>query len=215
MVGLLTGVASNITGNSALRDSYTPDNSSHYNIGLGAGDVASVAAGAMLINLGGQAVAGGIAIGGGATVASGGAAAGVAVPVGAAISGAGALAVGTGVALMSNTAKNASQGYNRGKGPDANGGKGKPHGNSDHNAKIDEKINMLKDDKSVTGIRKNQVQVDFDGNKVGNNRPDVQYNKDGKHYNYEVDRSVTNNATHEQVIKNNDPSSIFEGEIIK
>ena len=176
VVGLLTGVASNITGNSALRDSYTPDNSSHYNIGLGAGDVASVAAGAMLINLGGQAVAGGIAIGGGATVASGGAAAGVAVPAGAAISGAGALAVGTGVALMSNTAKNASQGYNRGNGPKPNDGKGAPHGNPDHNAKIDDKIKSLRKGEA-TDIRKNQAQVDVNGNKVGNNRPDVQYNK--------------------------------------
>ena len=214
VVGFVTGVASNLTGNSALRDSYTPDNSSHYNIGLGAGDVASVAAGAMLINLGGQAVAGGIAIGGGATVASGGAAAGVAVPAGAAISGAGALAVGTGVALMSNTAKNASQGYNRGNGPKPNDGKGAPHGNPDHNAKIDDKIKSLRKGEA-TDIRKNQAQVDVNGNKVGNNRPDVQYNKNEVHYNYEVDRSATNNAAHERVIRKNDPNSIFEGEIIE
>ena len=63
-------------------------------------------------------------------------------------------------------------------------------------------------------IRKNQVQVNAAGERVGNNRPDVQYNKEGTHYNYEVDRSAANNAAHEQVIKNNDPNSIFEGEII-
>ena len=213
VVGFVTGVASNLTGNSALRDSYTPDNSSHYNIGLGAGDVASVAAGAMLIDLGCQAVAGGIVIGGGATVASGGSAAGVAVPAGVAISGAGALAVGTGVALMSNTAKNASQGYNRGNGPKPNGGESKPHGNPDHNAKIDNKIKSLRKD-SATGIRKNQAQVDVNGNKVGNNRPDIQYNKDGVHHNCEVDRTKRN-ATHEEVIRKNDPNSIYEVEIIK
>ena len=213
VVGFVTGVASNLTGNSALRDSYTPDNSSHYNIGLGAGDVASVAAGAMLIDLGSQAVAGGIVIGGGATVASGGSAAGVAVPVGAAISGAGALAVGTGVALMSNTAKNASQGYNRGNGPKPNDGKGAPHGNPDHNAKIDDKIKSLRKGEA-TDIRKNQAQVDVNGNKVGNNRPDVQYNKDGVHHNCEVDRTKRN-ATHEEVIRKNDPNSIYEVEIIK
>ena len=116
--------------------------------------------------------------------------------------------------MMSNANKNASQGYNRGKSPDANDGKGKPHGNPDHNAKIDERINSVREE-GASNIRKNQTQVDFNGNKVGNNRPDVQYNKDGKHYNYEVDRSATNNAAHEQVIKNNDPSSRFEGEIIK
>ena len=141
-------------------------------------------------------------------------AAAAAMPAGAAISDAGIVAIGLGITMMSNTNKNASQGYNRGNGPKPNDGKGKPHGNSDHNAKIDEKINSVRED-GASNIRKNQAQVDVKGNKVGNNRPDVQYNKDGSHYNYEVDRSVTNNSAHEQVIKNNDPSSIFEGEIIK
>lgn len=115
---------------------------------------------------------------------------------------------------MSNTNKNASQGYNRGNGPKPNRGKGKPHGNSDHNAKINEKINSVREE-GATDIRKNQAQVDANGNKVGNNRPDVQYNKDGIHYNYEVDRSAANNSAHKEVIKNNDPNSVFEGEIIK
>ena len=115
---------------------------------------------------------------------------------------------------MSNTAKNASQGYNRGNGPKPNDGKGAPHGNPDHNAKIDNKIKSLRKGEA-TDIRKNQAQVDVNGNKVGNNRPDVQYNKDEVHYNYEVDRSATNNAAHERVIRKNDPNSIFEGEIIE
>ncbi|MBR5831759.1 MAG: hypothetical protein IKY79_04000 [Bacteroidales bacterium] len=36
-------------------------------------------------------------------------------------------------------------------------------------------------DSDATEIRKNQVQVDVNGNKVGNNRPDIQYDYEGKH----------------------------------
>ena len=208
VAGFMAGISSNVSGNSALRDSYTPANSGHYNTGLAAADATSFVAGAAAV------VAGATAVIGGGTVFSGGTAAAAAIPAGAAISDAGILAIGMGVTMMSNANKNASQGYNRGKGPKANNGESKPHGNSDHNAKIDEKINSIRGEKA-TDIRKNQIQVNAAGERVGNNRPDVQYNKDGKHYNYEVDRSATNNAAHEQVIKNNDPSSIFEGEIIK
>ena len=214
VAGFMAGISSNVSGNSALRDSYTPANSGHYNTGLAAADATSFVAGAAAVVAGATAVIGGGTVAGGGTVFSGGTAAAAAIPAGAAISDAGILAIGMGVTMMSNANKNASQGYNRGKAPDANGGKGKPHGNSDHNAKIDEKIKSI-EAKGGSDIRKNQVQVDFNGNKVGNNRPDVQYNKDGHHYNYEVDRSATNNAAHEQVIKSNDPGSIFEGEIIK
>ena len=35
---------------------------------------------------------------------------------------------------------------------------------------------------NAKSIRKNQVQVDVNGNKVGNNRPDIQYDYEGKHY---------------------------------
>lgn len=64
-------------------------------------------------------------------------------------------------------------------------------------------------------IRKNQKQVDYNGNTVGNNRPDWQYNYDGKHYCGEVDNVPANNRKHEMVIKRNDPESIFEGHILK
>ena len=214
VAGFMAGISSNVSGNSALRDSYTPANSSHYNTGLAAADATSFVAGGAAVIAGAVAVIGGGTVAGGGTVFSGGTAAAAAIPAGAAISDAGILAIGMGVTMMSNANRNASQGYNRGKGPKANNGESKPHGNSDHNAKIDEKINSIRGEKA-TDIRKNQIQVNAAGERVGNNRPDVQYNKDGKHYNYEVDRSATNNAAHEQVIKSNDPGSIFEGEIIK
>ena len=178
VAGFMAGISSNVSGNSALRDSYTPANSSHYNTGLAAADATSFVAGGAAVIAGAVAVIGGGTVAGGGTVFSGGTAAAAAIPAGAAISDAGILAIGMGVTMMSNANRNASQGYNRGKGPKANNGESKPHGNSDHNAKIDEKINSIRGEKA-TDIRKNQIQVNAAGERVGNNRPDVQYNKDG------------------------------------
>ena len=59
------------------------------------------------------------------------------------------------------------------EGPKPNGGKGGKHGNPDHNKAIDDAIKALP--KKAKNIRKNQAQVDINGNKVGNNRPDIQY----------------------------------------
>ena len=98
--------------------------------------------------------------------------------------------------------------------PEPNGGKAKPHGNADHNKAIDDKIVELEKTKKAEEIRKNQVQVDFEGNKVGNNRPDVQWNADGIHHNYEVDRSRKNSDRHKKVIEANDPKAAFEYELI-
>lgn len=62
----------------------------------------------------------------------------------------------------------------------------------------------------MTDIRKNQQQVDVNGNKVGTNRPDVQYNRDGCHNCVEYDTKPANGARHEQVIRNNDPKTRIE-----
>ena len=86
-----------------------------------------------------------------------------------------------------------------------NGGKAKPHGGQVHNAKIDDFIQGLGDD--VSNIRKNQTQVDVSGKKVGSNRPDVQYDKDGVHYNVEFDINAKNSSKHGDVIQHNDPNS--------
>ena len=99
------------------------------------------------------------------------------------------------------------------KGPDPNGGKGGKHGNPDHNKAIDDAIKALP--KKAKNIRKNQAQVDINGNKVGNNRPDIQYDLNGKHYNIEIDRNLKNSQRHETVIMKNDPNSIFTRKIIK
>ena len=64
----------------------------------------------------------------------------------------------------------------------ANDGNGKKHGGEGHNKIIDKIIKDARD-KGAKEIRKNQQQVDFNGNKVGTNKPDIQYNYEGKHYN--------------------------------
>ena len=57
-------------------------------------------------------------------------------------------------------------------------------------------------------IRKNQTQVDINGNKVGNNRPDIQYDIDEKHINVEFDAKPANGTKHQQTILKNDPNAI-------
>ncbi len=87
-----------------------------------------------------------------------------------------------------------------------NGGKASPHGGTKHNAAIDTYIDNLPAE--AINIRKNQTQVDVKGNKVGNNRPDVQYDIDEKHINVEFDAKPTNGTKHQQTILKNDPNAI-------
>lgn len=112
-----------------------------------------------------------------------------------------------------NNATDVAKGMKR-SGPKANRGDAKPHGNADHNKAIDDKIKELNNSRTARDIRKNQTQVDFEGNKVGNNRPDVQWNAGGVHHNYEVDRTKKNSDRHKKVIEKNDPKAEFEYELI-
>jgi RHS repeat-associated protein len=93
------------------------------------------------------------------------------------------------------------------KGPPPNDGVAKPHGGEAHNTAIDEEIANLKNDPEVTNIRKNQQQVDVDGNKVGTNRPDLQYDKNGVHHCVEYDTIPSNGIKHGEVITGNDPAA--------
>ncbi|MBR5598302.1 MAG: RHS repeat-associated core domain-containing protein, partial [Lachnospiraceae bacterium] len=96
-----------------------------------------------------------------------------------------------------------------------NKGIAKPHGKNDHNAKIDEFIDQLKQNNDNSSIRKNQRQVNINGNTVGSNRPDVQWDYNGVHHILEVDRTLVNNRKHKQIIELNDPNAIFHKIIIK
>ena len=94
------------------------------------------------------------------------------------------------------------------KAPPANGGKAKPHGGKKHNAEIDSRIEGLPD--GSKHIRKNQVQVDVEGYRVGNNRPDLQYDYKGKHHNEEFDTNKVQMGKHIEIVTNNDPNAVNE-----
>lgn len=95
---------------------------------------------------------------------------------------------------------------------EANGGDAKAHGGNEHNGAIDKLIDDLKNDPAVDNdsIRKNQQQVDVNGNKVGNNRPDVQYDKDGCHYCVEYDHDESRSDKHGDTIRGNDPNAVVD-----
>lgn len=89
-----------------------------------------------------------------------------------------------------------------------NGGVAPQHGGANHNDKIDKWVNKLQSNDEVTNIRKNQQQVDVNGNRVGTNRPDLQFDRNGKHYNLEWDNSAKSSARHRKVVTNNDRKAI-------
>ena len=88
-----------------------------------------------------------------------------------------------------------------------NNGITNPHGGPIHNDRIDKLIERLKRDPEVSNIRKNQRQVDINGNSVGKNRPDVQFDKNGKHTNIEYDTQVSSSDKHRKIIEQNDPTA--------
>ena len=100
--------------------------------------------------------------------------------------------------------------------PIGNGGISPQHGGIKHNERIEQKINSLLQDVDVTDIRKNQQQVDSMGNRVGTNRPDLQWT-DGngtRHY-WEIDSTVKSSNKHGETILKNDPNGIIHLEILE
>ena len=73
--------------------------------------------------------------------------------------------------------------------------------------KIDKLVKILRNDKDVRNIRKNQKQVDISGKVVGNNRPDVQFDKNGVHTNVEYDTKQSSSIKHKKMIDKNDPDA--------
>lgn len=58
--------------------------------------------------------------------------------------------------------------------------------------------------------------MDANGNKVGTNRPDLQWtDSDGKRYYWEIDRSKSSSIKHGETIQRNDPSGIVHLEILE
>jgi RHS repeat-associated protein len=96
------------------------------------------------------------------------------------------------------------------KGARPNGGIAPRHGGTAHNDAIDQRVRELRSDPSVSSIRKNQQQVDASGNKVGTNRPDLQYDQGGCHRCVEFDTVPRNSTRHGDVIRANDPKTKIE-----
>lgn len=107
------------------------------------------------------------------------------------------------------------------KGPAPNGGKAPKHGGDEHNDQIDNKVDELYKDGNVLNIRKNQVQVDKDGYRVGDNKPDVQFDrfnektKSWEHHIIEYDTKPSSSVNHGKVTKANDNNAQVELIVIK
>jgi RHS repeat-associated protein len=96
-----------------------------------------------------------------------------------------------------------------------NNGIASHHGGKIHDEKIDKYVENLKKDDKVTNIRKNQKQVDINGDVVGNNRPDIQYDKNGVHTNVEYDTRKFSSNKHKKTLEKNDPNAKNEFYLIK
>lgn len=97
-----------------------------------------------------------------------------------------------------------------------NQGNASQHGGPNHDSEIKKMINKLKKIKGNHNFRKNQRQVDADGNNVGKNRPDIQYDDaNGVHHNIEIDNNPTQSLRHQRTINTNDPNSVNEFIILK
>ena len=88
------------------------------------------------------------------------------------------------------------------------------HGGDAHDDAIEARIAILQTTPGVENIRKNQTQVDFNGNRVGNNRPDIQFDQNGQHHNVEYDTDPNRSAHHATVIPANDPAAVNEFHIL-
>ena len=108
--------------------------------------------------------------------------------------------------VIADVVSDALSGIVHSQAPPANDGDAKPHGGTLHDEAIDAAIEEARA-KGATNIRKNQVQADIDGNRVGDNRPDLQYDLNGEHHNLEWDFDPSRSANHGRIIRQNDPSA--------
>jgi hypothetical protein len=95
-----------------------------------------------------------------------------------------------------------------------NNGVACPHGGPAHDRWIDKYIDRLKKWTDAKNIRKNQRQVDANGNQLGTNRPDVQFDRKGQHHNREVDTNATNSQNHLNQLNRNDPGAVNKGTVL-
>ncbi|CAK7026722.1 MAG: hypothetical protein DELT_02603 [Desulfovibrio sp.] len=88
----------------------------------------------------------------------------------------------------------------------ANDGVFTSHGGTDHDLAIRNRVAEVKS-QGAKNIRVNQQQVDVNGVKVGNNRPDIQYDLDDIHHNEEFDTKKSQSDKHKKTVPKNDPKA--------
>jgi hypothetical protein len=88
-----------------------------------------------------------------------------------------------------------------------NNGETAPHGGPAHDAAINKQMEEARA-AGAENIRKNQVQVNIEGNRVGNNKPDLQYDLNDTHYNHEFDTTEASSLKHQDVVPKNDPAAV-------
>jgi RHS repeat-associated protein len=125
-------------------------------------------------------------------------------------------AIATTGKVMSGYINGAKNLFSKKEAPKANNGKASQHGKKDHDNKVNDIIKKMKE-KGYEDIRKNQAQVDANGNKVGDNRPDAAGTdpETGTRVNAEVDRAENSANKHEKTIRANDPDCVIEKHLIK
>jgi RHS repeat-associated protein len=119
----------------------------------------------------------------------------------------------TGSASSTNTAPGSTAAVG-GQAPAPNGGNSPKHGGDAHEDAIQDKLDELRNNPNAKNIRKNQCQVDVNGNRVGNNRPDLQWDENGVHNNWEVDNDPAQSSAHAQQIQQNDPNSAVTQKVL-
>jgi RHS repeat-associated protein len=221
--GVANAVVSNMTTNGITGQSLWArgqGGTSAYQAGQTMGDAVSVVAGV------GEVVIGTVLGTGGVAVSSTGAGVIVGAPAaaaGAAVATHGTLTAANGIKnLLGPKPQTGGDGNGRvyaapNRGGTGNGGTAKPHGGKAHDAKIDNLQSKVQKDPNNTNFRKNQEQHNVSGNKVGKNKPDLQWDntKTGKHYNVEYDTKKSSSNKHKQQVTTNDPNAVNKFWMIK
>jgi hypothetical protein len=99
--------------------------------------------------------------------------------------------------------------------PDPNNGKSTIGPNPNQAAALNRDIQQAKAD-GATDIRVNQEQVNAQGVRVGQNRPDLQYtDRNGTRHYVEYDTDPSNGIAHAQRLRANDPTGVVTTRTIK
>lgn len=108
-----------------------------------------------------------------------------------------------------------------GAAPPPNDGDGGKHGGDQHDRAIRDRVDEVRAHPDTRAVRMNQQQVDVNGNRVGMNKPDLQFDKfnrvtrEWEHHNIEWDFSPRRSQEHGRVIRANDPNSKVELNILR